>query len=639
MPQERACSLARSDVICYDNLTRVADAAAWAFNGGPNNNGTYTGATGWQALLKAYAGTRSDKLRFEWSYSISNLVALGAAVPSAKRLGGCINGLVNNVQALSSFGARTLYGSRYAHIGGPNSLADVSDPAERARLLGDDPNADSYSDNMRGIGNWPTGVKVMLHDDGACMWASHTAGGSFRSTTWAGFSGHGLSQDYGAYLRTLYADDAAYAAARTAGTVPSYFPEARQWLLESVTAWHGIAANRAHTQGMEYVANIAGVVPNKHPQTAYAAVASAIDYGMCELAWQNYTREGSAARFVSDRAVAENLSDATTLRRMFASMALSAITMRGSGRRATFAVYPLIEWIPPKSGGASSPPVSTSYTVPTKVERHQRISWAWLQALGCPSIIPAYIYDEAMDTAEYGYTGYTGNNKPSFYMPPANAVGWFEWVAQRGNELDDFDLAATVAIVQPLDADFWRGAVDGASNHQYNWTVNYLLPLIEAQVPFVILPVDSSIGYPLSGYDLTKYRAVITASNNTLALPGGLSDLAPVTVSGASDSTRPVFCVPRIDRARNRLALHVVNTHSCDYAASSGAGGPGTTQTTITLALKPWAMLTRTIKAARWYSHESTTQGSPVRLRTDDKGAVLTLPAFLEGGVVVLDFA
>lgn len=640
MPPERACTLMRSDVSSYDNLTRVADPAAWSYNGGPNNNSTFTGAAGYQQLLAAYTGGRADKLRVEWSYSMSNLVALGSAI-KPKSLGGNINGLVNDTPALAPFGARTLYGARFLHVGGPNSLADPTNPAEQARLLGDDPNAASYSDNMRGISDWyrySQSIKVMLHDDGACIWASHTAGGSFRDTTAAGFTAHGQAQDYRTYLRGLYANDAAYDAARAAGTVPAY-QEYRQWMLERVNAWHSTARARAKSLGMEYVANVAGALPNKHPQCAFAAVAAHIDYGMCELGWQGYAREGSSARIVSDRAAAENLADATTLRRMFASQALSALTMRGAGRRATFAPYPLIDWAPAKSGDANSAPSTAAYTVPLKVERQQRISWAWLQALGCPSIVPAYIFDELTDLPEFGNPGYSGNNKPFYYMPPSAASAWFGWVANSAEVLDDFDLAATVAIVQPLSTAFWRGASDGSSNWYWVWVDSYLRPLIEAQVPFVILPVDESLGYPLSGYDLSKYRAVITASNNTLTLPGSLTDLSPVTVAGHADTTRPVLCVPRVDRAGKRLALHLVNSHSCDYAANAGAGGVGTTQSAITVALKPWAMLTRTLKSARWYSHESSTQGRAVRVSRSDAGVTLTAPAFVEGGVIVLEFS
>lgn len=638
MPQERACNLARSDVLSYDNLTRVADSATWTYNGGPNNNATYTGATGYQSLLAAYCA-RTDKMRFEWSYSIANATAL-AAVVKPKLIGGTINGLVNDVPALSAFGSTLLYGTRYNHIGSGNSLADVTNPAEQTRLLGDDPAAATYSDNMRGVSNWAAAsasFKAIMHDDGACMFASHSAGGSFRSTTWSGFTGHGTSADYGVYLRSLYADDAAYDAARTAVTVPAY-TAARQWLLERVYAWHGVAAARAASHGMSYALNIAGPLPTKHPQTAFAMIGNT-DYVVCELPWQTIYREGTAGRVVSDRAAAENLSDATTLRRMFASMALYCMTTRGAARKFSFAVYPMVDWIPAKSGGASSPPSTAPYTVPYKVAAQQRISWAWLQALGGPSIIPAGVYDEAPDTAAYGYTGYTGNDKPFYYMAPATAKPWFDWVANSAGILDDFDIAATVAIVQPLGVSFWRGAVDGAGNAAWVWMDSYVRPLVEANVPFVILPVDSTIGYPSSAYDLTKYRATATAANDVLTLPGSLSDHAPVTVAGSSDANRPVFCVTRIDRVRQRLALHVVNAHSCDYAASAGVGGAGTTQSAITLTLKPWAMLTRTIKAARWYSHEATIQGAPVRLRTDDKGAILTLPAFLEAGVVVLEFA
>jgi hypothetical protein len=407
---------------------------------------------------------------------------------------------------------------------------------------------------------------------------------------------------------------------------------------QSVYTWHEMAAARAASHGMEYVANVAGAIPGKHPQSSFAVATKHMAYGMCELGWQSYTREGTSGRIVSDRAAAENLADATTLRRMFASMALTAITMRGAGRRATFAPYPLLDWMPPKSGGAGSGPVTSAYTVPVKVERHQKISWAWLQALGCPSIIPAYIYDEAVDLAEFGYTGYTGNSKVSYYMQPATAKPWFEWVAANSDVLDDFDLAATVAIIQPMTGNYWRGASDGANNYYWTWVESYLRPLIEAQVPFVILPVDDASGYPLGAYDLTKYRAVIQANNDALTLPGSLPDLAPLTVIGAADSTRPVFCVPRIDRAGSRLSLHLVNSHSCDYAANSGAGGAGTTQSNIVVTLKPWAMLTRNLKRARWYSHESSAQGLPVRIVSTPKGPEIYAPPFLESGVVVLEF-
>lgn len=640
MPALRACSLANSDVVCYDNLTRVAESDKWTYNGGPNLNATYTGATGFIGLVSAYS-SRTDKTRFEWSYSMANSVALAAAKP-VKMLGGNINGLVNDVPALTPFGARNLYGTRYYHAGTLNSLADVSNTAERARLLGDDPAAATYSDNMRGISNWRAYsalFKTMLHDDPACMFASHTGGGSFVSSTWAGFSGYGSGLEYGAYLRTLYADDTAYATARGNSTVPSYVA-ARAWLFSTVYAWHGVARARAISLGMEYAINVANPLPTKHPQGPYPMVSNA-DYGLCELAWQLPWREGTVARYPADRALAETVTDATTLRRGLASQAMFAAVMRGSARRAAFAVWPLIDWIPPKSGGAGSAPVTTPWTIPYKVAAHQKMSWAWLQGWGCPNIVPSGIYDEAAgDVAVYGYTGYTGANKPLYYMDPTTAKPWFDWVASRADILDAFDLAATVAIVQPLGVNYWVGASDGpANNYAWVWMESYVRPLIEAGVPFVILPVDSTIGYPVSGYDLTKYRSTITAVNDALTLPGSLTDYAPVTVAGSIDGTRPVLCVPRIDRTTQRLALHVVNAHSCDYAASAGAGGAGTTQTAITLTLKPWAMLTRTIKGVWWHSHESSTQRLPMRVALSPQGAVITVPSFLEAGVVLVEFA
>lgn len=639
MPPLRATSLKNSSVVCYDNMTRVSEADKWTYNGGPNLNTTYTGPTGYIALLGAYC-SRPDKTRYEWSYSMANAVALANAI-KPELIGGNINGLVNDAPALAAFGSKTLYGSRYYHVGTPNSLADVTNPAERARLLGDDPAAATYTDNMRGISNWAAYspiIKTILHDDGACMFASHSGGGSFNSGTWAGFSSHGSGLEYGAYLRTVYADDAAYTAARPLGTVPAY-ADARKHLFDAVFAWHGVARARALSHGMDYALNVANPYPTKHPQGPYPMVSNA-DYGICELAWQLPWREGTGARIPSDRAAAELLSDATTLRRGFASQAMFAAVMRGSARKAAFAVWPLLDWLPPKSGGASSPPVTTPYTIPYKVAAHQRMSWAWLQAWGCPNVIPCGVYDEAAgDVADFGYTGYTGLNKPLYYMAPDTAKPWFDWVANNGTILDGFDLAATFAIVQPLGTNFWRGAVDGVGNTAWIWMDSYVRPLVEAGVPFVILPVDSTIGYPSSSYDLTKYRATVTAVNDVASMPGGLSDHAPVTVAGSADSTRPVFCVPRIDRSTQRLALHVVNSHSCDYAAGAGAGGAGTTQTAITLTLKPWAMLTRTIKSAWWYSHEATTQRQPVRVLLSAQGPTITVPAFLEAGVVLLEFA
>jgi len=635
MPAESSGSLLRSDVPSYDNLTRIRDAAVWSYNGGPNLQGTYSGESGWLGLLSAYCPARPDKVRYEWSYSTTSSVELAAAL-NPKRAGGCINGYVTGDASVAAFGSRTLYGARWVNNGGPNSFADPTDPAEQARLLGDDANAASYAENMRGISNWASAapaVTVMLHDDSACAWATHSTGGSFRDSSDVGFTAHGTGS-YRAYLRGLYANDEAYDAARAAGTVP-FYAEYRQHLLTKLNEWQATAGKRARAVGMEYVLNVAGPLPTKHPQTPFVLVKNA-DYGMCELGWQTYCREGTSGRMVTDRATAENLSDATTLRNMFASMALSALTMRGAGRRATFAVYPLVDWLPAKAtGAADSPPSTSPYTVPAKVSLHQRISWAWLQALGCPSVLPAGILDEAAgDVAGYGFTGYSGNNKPLYYMDPALASPWFKWVASRSDILDDFDLAATVAIIQPMLTDFWRGAVDGSSNSYWRWTNDYCRPLIEAGVPFVILPVDAELGF--GGYDTSKYRAVITASGNSLTLPGSLSDYSPVVVTGSTDATRSVFCVPRVDRAQNRLALHVVNTNSANY---TGAGSANSAQSAIQLKLKPWAMLGRRILTARWYSHESTTQGAQVQMIPAHDGATVKVPAFVEAGVVVLEFA
>lgn len=634
MPTERASSLLRSDVPSYDNLGRIRDASMWSYNGGPNLQGSYVGSSAWLSLLNDYCPTRPDKRRYEWSYSMSGADAVASAL-SPKRVGGCINGYVTGDASVAQFGSRTLWGARWVNVVAPNSFADPTDASEQARLLGDDPNASAYPENMRGISNWAGRVSIMLHDDPTCVWATHSSGGSFRDSTDVGFAAYGTGS-YRAYLRSLYPTDADYDAARAAGTVPLY-REYRQHLLAKDLAWHQMAGARARSLGMEYVLNVTCPMPTKHPQTPFALV-KAVDYGMCEMAWQNYSREGTASRMPSDRAVAENLSDATTLRNMFASLALSALSMRGAGRRPTFCIYPLIDWVPPKVTSAhDSPPITTAYTIPAKVALHQRIAWAWMQALGCPSIIPAGVADEATgDIVGYGFPGYVGNIKPLYYMDPAQASPWFNWVANSGDILDSFDLAATVAIVQPLSTDFWRGASDGVSNSHWRWVNDYCRPLIEANVPFVILPVDDSLGMPLSGYDLSRFRSVIYASNNILTLPGSLTDLAPITVSGATDATRPVMCVPRIDRAARRLALHVVNANSANY---SGSGSANAAQSAITLKLKPWAMLTRRVTACRWYSHETATQGITNPFTRSHDGITVSVPAFVEAGVVMLDFA
>ena len=82
------------------------------------------------------------------------------------------------------------------------------------------------------------------------------------------------------------------------------------------------------------------------------------------------------------------------------------------------------------------------------------------------------------------------------------------------------------------------------------------------------------------------------------------------------------------------LAIHLINTNSCDYSASSGAGAANAAQSALTLSIKPWAMLGRGIRSATfWQPGQFGGAACAVQI-----GGVIRLPALSEWAVLLVEF-
>lgn len=657
LPAITSTALGLSDVVSYNNLSRVADPSDWNYKGGPNLAASYTTFFG---HLAPYASGNPSKLRLEWPYSKANVVAAKAGLFAGKM--GCnINGYLSSVDGVfATRKSMTLYGGTASDGGGISSgLVDVTNADERSRLLGDDPNYAAYNDNQQGISNWynySQGFSSVIYDAPVGMVQTHTNGGSFQATTYAGFSGYGSAMEYGPYLKTLYADDAAYATARaTPETVPGYY-EYRKWMLDATRVWHrDVCKPRAASLGMAYAMNLFTMIPTEHPQTSFS-VSDIADFGITELSWQQYARDGATGTMAAQRATAEDFTSTTNLLNYFASISLCCATGRGIGKRQAMALWPMLAWLPPSVAGAGTAPQATSWTIPYKVKAAQRLGFGWLMAQGVVPIVPSGLYDEAVDIAAAwpAYSGFTGLNKTLFYGHPNDYADVFQFIGRHGETLfDNFEIAPSAAMVVPIITSYWGGASGG---RHYDYVNSYCRPLVTANVPFVLLPVGGvSLYIPTSTYDLTQYQAVfktevdgwygswnaaVPTGVNVLApsaLAGSLTAYAPITITGATDGTRPVLAIPRMRSDGKALAIHLVNTNSCDYSASSGAGAANATQSALRLAIKPWAMLSRGIRTATFWQ-PGQFGGVACAVEPGGSGATIRVPPLTEWAVLLVEF-
>lgn len=657
----------RSDIVSYDNISRIANASDWNYKGTPLNSAQGWN-TDWRNSFTRYAAGRADKFRCEWIYTYSESASLNTALrPSF--MTGAVNGYIVSTVP-EPYGSRKLYGTRALTRGTTNSGTDVTNPVEVARLLGPAPGGTTLDFNMRGVSDWAAqgGFNGILHDEVFGHAQAQYSYGALSATASDGFTGHGSAVNYTTYLRGLYANDAAYAAARDAGTVPAYSLYTVHIAKQCLTYMSEQIKPRASALGMQVGINCFQALPTEHPGTSYLALGVS-DYAVSELLPVQYGQSAVIASHRAERIACEDFTVAANVRQYFGSIALHVSSVRGYGRRGAYALQPTLEWIPAPTV-TDGPPPTTAWTIPPKVKTAQRTGFAWILALGASPVLPLGVFDLFLqETSFTKYSGYTGLNRTLWSGPIDDYKDLFTWIANNAAILDDFDDAPSVIVAEPMTANFWgpSGASAASTARYYKRVVDLCTPLAKARVPFVVCPVGGDISrLPLSRYTLANALRVVkpttdseytdvfaeipTGSNvvDLATLMGGdLTQFAPVSVTGERDTNLPVLVNPRVRKDGKALALHCINTDAVDFAGGAGthheSGAPPgvyrSARSGLVVTLKPWAWLTSKKPVVTWYSPEAGSQGQQLNASVTTAGLEIKLPALLEYGVVLCEFS
>lgn len=655
----------RSDIVSYDNISTVIVNTDWNYKGGPQNS-TAGWNTDWRNTHIRYAGTRADKMRLEWSYTTTEALSLNASMRPAY-MSGTVNGYITAIVP-EPYGTRTLYGARALTRGTTNAGTDVTAPEELARLLGPAPGGSTLKPHMRGVEDWASqGFTAILHDEVFGHSNAQYSYGALSFTASEGFTGHGSAVNYTTYLRGLYANDAAYAVARDAGTVPGYQAYTVHLAKQALDYLGNKSRAKARTFGMQFGINCFQALPTEHPGTSYVALMYA-DYAVSELLPTGYFLSADKTLARSDRLAGESFTIAARWQGYFAAISLHLSAFRGYGRRGAYALQPPVDWMPAPTV-ADGPPPTTAWAVPPKVKAAQRLGFAWVVALGASPVLPLGVFDLALQEPAFTkYTGYTGSNRTLWSGPVDDYKDLFQWIANSAAILDDYEDAPSILVAEPFTSNWWgpSGVAAASTGRYYQRVVGLCLPLTLARVPFVFAPVGGQLSQlPQSRYQfanamrVVKPTADIEYTDNASTVPvganvvdqatllaGDLTQFAPVSVTGERDTNYPLLVNARVRKTGSAMTLHCINTDACDFATGAAhhdSGAPAgvyrSARSGLVVTLKPWAWLANKRPVVTWHSPEAAIQGQPIATSVTDAGLSIKLPALLEYGVIHLDFS
>lgn len=665
-----------SDIVAYDNMGSVYDASLVRYKGSPLNS-----AAGWNtgrsSIYQRFAGQYAHKYRAEWSYTFTQAGYLQADMRPAF-VSGAVNGYISPpvLSALPESGTYQLYGARA--MNGSNAASNYLKNPDLARLLGPSsivltvPNMGGVADQAQAVTNGAAyAFNGVLHDATFELASSLFFYGSFGPELEAGFvpSGQSAGFSYSTYLKGVYANQAAYNAARDIGAVPFYSEYNAHLTRACLSYLTGQCLPRCREFGLSLAVNAYNSLPTEHASSGMLALMQ-VDYGVSELL-PFYFAYTTVANSKTDRLYAEDFGTAIRYRWSLASSAFTMASATGVGKRNAVAYHPPIEWVPqpvgwPTTGGA---PPAAAWTIPPKVRSQQRILTGLALAFGNSPVIPLGVYDLAESTPSQftSFLGYTGVNRLLWSGPADDYRDVFQWIAQMAHILDEFVAAPTVLLVEPLVSTVLTGANYGASQI-YGRVTNTIEPLMLANVPFGVACIGGAFSQrSIAEYDTSSVRAVVKMgadadyTNNSAAVPtganvitqaalvaGDLSQWSPVIVTGARDAANyPLLVIPRVRSDGLAMALHCLNTDAVDFTAGSGthheSGKPPgvyrSPRAGLTVTLKPWAWLQRRRPRVTWYSPEAGVQGVELGALITSAGLEVRLPALLEYGVVLLEFA
>lgn len=673
MPALSALGPKHSDIVSYDNMGSIFSPTLWRYKGSPLN-----ASAGWNtaraSVFARYCGQWANKLRCEWSYTFVEAGYVQTDIKPAF-VSGSVNGYITPpvLSALPASGTRKLYGT--AAMNGANAAANYLADPDLQRLLGPSaivltvPNMGGVADQAAAVTNGAAApFQGVLHDTTFELASSLFYYGSFAPELEAGFVPAGQSAGFGytAYLKGVYANQATYDAARDIGAVP-YYAEYRDHLTRACLRYLTTQClPRCRDFGLSLAVNAYNSLPTEHSSSGILALMQ-VDYGVSELLpfqWA-YT---TAANSKTDRLYAEDFAVPARWRSTIACAAYIMMSAAGVGKRNAVAYHPPVEWIPQPTS-ALGPPPTTAWTLGDKVRTQQRVLAATALACGNSPVVPLGVYDiaEAYPTQFTSFTGYTGVNKLLWSGPVDDYKDFFQWVGQSAHLLDDFCAAPAVLLVEPMLSVVVTGASYGASQ-LYSRVTTAIEPIMTARVPVSVAIVGGALSArAISNYDTTKVRLVVkmasdatyTANNSAIPtganvtdlatfLAGDLTRYAPVSVTGERDGANyPLHVNPRVRSDGQAMVLHCINTDACDFAAGGGShhesgkplGAYRAARAGLVVTLKPWAWLANKRPRVTWWSPEAAMQGNALSALVTSSGLEIRLPALLEYGVVLLEFA
>lgn len=673
MPEISAIGPRHSDIVFYDNMGSIFNAAHWRYKGSPLNSAAVWN-TGRSSVFARYVGQYAHKTRNEWSYTFLEAGYVQADI-YPYHVSGSIQGYTSPPVRASdpTSGGFQLYGT--PALNGTNGVNDVSGPPDLTRLLGPSAIANT-TPNMAGVADQAQAQSYgatrafngVHHDNPTELQSSQYYYGSFSARLEAGFVPAGQSSgfSYSTYLKGVYADQAAYNAARNIGAVPYYAEYGTHLMTICLDYLRNKCLPRCREFGLSFSTNGYNSLPSEHTQVGLMALKHA-DYGVSELVpfYWVITLDANAK---TDRLYAEDFAVPQRWRATLACASYIMLTASGYGKRNAVAFHPPIEWVPQPSSANGPPPV-TAWAIGPKIRTQQRTLCAMALACGNSPVVPLGVYDLFLGypAAFPAYSGYTGLNAPQWSGPVDDYADFFQWIAKSSDVLDGFVASPTVLLAEPLTSTIMTGSTYGASR-VYDRTVNTLDPLMSARVPYAIASVGGYFNRrSLSEYDTSNVLAVVkmssdgTYTSNYGAVPvgtnvitqatlmaGDLTKYAPVAVTGERDTSYPLLVIPRV-RSADRLAmtLHCINTDAVDFAAGAGvhheSGKPPgvyrSARSGLVVTLKPWAWLTGMRPRVTWWSPEAAMQGNDLSALVTSTGLEIRLPALLEYGVVLLEFS
>lgn len=666
LPDWARSSFGRTDQAITQPINRITTSGFWSYRGGPNMASTYN--SDW-ALLRQYpfAG------RISWQFSAPDLPAASSNLPQLKTRGGTVNGLVNPSQAPTiGYGCKTLYGANCVPPQDIYSYVDYGNPRDVDRALN---NLDGQLGNAAGTRYWISQGNTVHYDDPTTLAAMWYYAGPFGSDMEASFS----VPNYGALLRGLYANDAAYQAAARSGVRANHPPHEQAWrrhlisyvrrhFLEKVRPIHDAAGVEASYNGF-------AAIPNSWQTLCNLAIgAEFADWLIVELDWRDTEPKASLA-------AAEDLATPQRLLTMFARVQMACASMRMFGARGVLAPYPLSKWLPPNTLAArwsgmadttfdDSPPTSSAYTEPASVAAHYRALCLWSAANGVMPAIPVRVFDYL--TNYLADAPWQGVNRMQWTANPADVAGVFNFFGMNRDLFDGFELAPTVAIAIPdMDerysnsssnatsaaGDCWVGPTqveigpDWDLSRMKRYCRDYITPLMIRGIPWCLTLLGEGLDKTrrATDYAFSRFDAVIkgetdaTYTQNNADIPAGTnvqaqawtatgSNLTPiqfVTVTGVTDASRPVLAAPAAHKD-GRIRIGLVNTNNVNYSTDA----LNAAQSAVKVAVRS-DVVGKRIRQALWYA-PGLSAPVPLRLERGLSTVTVSVPPFTDGGFVVM---